>query len=57
MITVIKQGSTQSIINELLIKLFEKKTTKGIDTKKYCGILKMKEDAVKIQKRMRDEWE
>jgi hypothetical protein len=57
MITVLKQGSTQAIINELLIKLFEKKQTKGIDAKKYCGVLKLKDDAVKIQKQMRDEWE
>jgi len=57
MVTIIKQGSTEAIINELLVKLFEKKKTKGIDAKKYCGILKLKEDALTIQKQMRDEWE
>ena len=56
MITVLKQGSTQAVINELLRKLFEKKQTKGIDAKRYCGVLTLKEDAVKAQKRMRDEW-
>lgn len=56
MITILKQGSTQTIINELLIKLFEKKHTKGVDAKKYCGVLKLKEDAIVIQKQMRDEW-
>ncbi len=56
MITIIKQGSTQTIINELLMKLFEKKQTKGIDAKKYCGVLKLKEDALETQKQLRDEW-
>jgi hypothetical protein len=56
MVTVIKQGSTQKIINELLVRLFEKKKTKGINTHKYCGVLKLKEDAMAIQKELRDEW-
>ncbi len=30
---------------------------KSVDTKKYCGVLKLKEDALSIQKRLRDEWE
>lgn len=29
---------------------------KGVDTKKYCGVLKLKEDPMVIQKRLRDEW-
>lgn len=29
---------------------------KGADTRKYCGILKLKEDPLAIQKRLRDEW-
>ncbi len=29
---------------------------KGVDTKKYCGTLKLKEDPLAIQKRLRDEW-
>jgi hypothetical protein len=30
---------------------------KGLDAKKYCGKLKIKDDPLKIQKRLRDEWE
>jgi effector-binding domain-containing protein len=56
MITVIKQGSTEEIIKELLAKLFKKKRSKGIDAYKYCGSLKLKEDALSIQKKLRDEW-
>lgn len=29
---------------------------KGVDTKKFCGLLKLKEDPLAIQKRLRDEW-
>ena len=56
MVTVIKQGSTQEKIKELLIKLFEKKDAKGINAHKYCGVLKQEEDSLTIQKKLRDEW-
>ncbi len=29
---------------------------KGVDTLKYCGVLKLKEDPLAIQKKLRDEW-
>ncbi len=31
--------------------------TKGVDTSKYCGTVKFNEDALAIQKRLRNEWE
>lgn len=30
---------------------------KGVDTKKFCGVIKLKEDPLAIQKRLRDEWQ
>jgi hypothetical protein len=30
---------------------------KKLDAKKYCGVIKLKEDPLVIQKRLRDEWE
>ncbi len=30
---------------------------KGVDTLKYCGTIKLKEDALAIQKKLRDEWQ
>lgn len=30
--------------------------SKGVDTLKYCGTVKFKEDALVIQKRLRNEW-
>lgn len=29
---------------------------KGVDTKKFCGVIKLKEDPLAVQKRLRDEW-
>jgi hypothetical protein len=29
---------------------------RGVDTLKYCGVLKLKEDPLVIQKKLRDEW-
>jgi hypothetical protein len=28
----------------------------GVDTKKYCGVIKLSEDPLKIQKKIRSEW-
>lgn len=30
---------------------------RGVDTKKYCGVIKLKEDPLTIQKKLRDEWQ
>ncbi|MFT7035361.1 MAG: hypothetical protein ACJA2S_003884 [Cyclobacteriaceae bacterium] len=56
MVTVIKKGDSKANIRKALQKI-EEKDVKGFDAKKYCGILKLKEDPLEIQKRMRNEWE
>lgn len=30
---------------------------KGVNTKKYCGVIKLKKDPLDIQKEMRNEWQ
>ncbi|HEX8314510.1 MAG TPA: hypothetical protein VF609_05945 [Flavisolibacter sp.] len=30
---------------------------KVVDTKKFCGVIRLKEDPLAIQKRLRDEWQ
>lgn len=30
---------------------------KGVDTLKYCGKIKLKEDALEIQNKLRNEWQ
>lgn len=54
MVTVIKKGDTKEKINKLITKAIQ---TKGVNTKKYCGVIKLKEDPLLIQKKLRDEWE
>ncbi|WP_185154396.1 hypothetical protein [Fulvivirga sp. M361] len=54
MVTVIKKGTDKEIIDKLLKEALK---TKGVDTHKYCGVIKLKEDPLVIQKRLRDEWE
>ena len=54
MVTVIKKGINKEEFDKKLSSL---KSNKGFDSYKFCGIIKLKEDPVVIQKRMRDEWE
>jgi hypothetical protein len=56
MVLVLKQGASKKEI-EALRKKLEKLPSKGVDTKKYCGVIKLKEDPMAIQKKMRDEWQ
>jgi hypothetical protein len=28
-----------------------------VDTKKYCGVIRLREDPLEMQQKMRDEWE
>ena len=55
MITVIKKGSTAETVKKKLNKHQEKQSRK--DLSKYCGVIKLKEDPVVVQKKIRDEWE
>lgn len=54
MVTVIKKSSGKKKASEQIEKALK---TKGVDTHKFCGVIKLKEDPLLIQKRMRDEWE
>ncbi len=54
MAIVIKETTTRAKLDTLLKKINVKK---GIDAKKYCGVIKLKEDSLDIQKKLRDEWE
>jgi len=56
MVLVLKKDASSKEIAALRKKLNEL-PGKGVDTKKYCGVLKLKDDPLAIQKKMRDEWE
>jgi hypothetical protein len=54
MATIIKRKSEKKDRS----KLFDRALiSKGVDTRKYCGVIKLKKDPLAIQKGLRDEWE
>jgi ribonuclease HIII len=53
MVLVLKKGASQKQIDSIAKKL---KNKSGIDVLKYCGKIKLKEDALMIQKKLRNEW-
>ncbi len=61
MVVTIKSNSTAKEIEQALKKLnhgkkHSSKEKKVFDAYKYCGVIKLKEDPLTIQKSMRDEW-
>ena len=55
MVTKVKKGMHKKEI-ELLLKRHDKSNMKKIDVEKYCGVLKLKEDPLTLQKQLRNEW-
>ena len=56
MTLVLKKGATATEMAELNKKL-QTRPAKTLNAKQFCGVLKLKEDPLKIQKQLRDEWE
>jgi hypothetical protein len=54
MIIELKKGATKLELAKINKQL---KTIKGVDTKKFCGVIDLKENPLQIQKKMRNEWE
>ena len=52
----LKQNSTKKDIQIILDKLRMLPCNKGVNSFKYCGKLNIKEDAIRIQKRLRNEF-
>ncbi len=57
MILVLKKGATKQEIEQINKKLEQMPLRKKIEAKKYCGVIKLKEDPLLNQKKLRDEWE
>ena len=57
MVLVLKKGASKKEIDAIDKKLYNKKSLKGFDATKFNGILKLKEEPLTTQKKMRDEWE
>lgn len=56
MVLVLKKGASKKEIAAIRKKL-NRLPDKGVDTKKYCGVIKLKVDPLEIQKKMRNEWD
>ena len=54
MVLVLKKGASKKEMDSISEKLTN---SKGVNTKKYCGTVKLQEDPLAIQKKMRDEWQ
>ena len=53
MISILKRGASQQ--EQLAIKARLRKKP-VLDIRKFCGILKLQEDPLEIQKQLRSEW-
>lgn len=54
MVTAIKKGDSREKINLAIGTALK---TKGVDAHKYCGVIKLREYPLVVQKKMRNEWE
>jgi hypothetical protein len=57
MVLVLKKGASKKEMEEINKKLSRMPSRKKLDARKYCGVIKLKDDPLVIQKRLRDEWE
>lgn len=55
MVAIIKKGLSPKKIREVFREI--KKDKKVFKASKYCGVIKVKEDALIIQKKTRNEWD
>ena len=53
MVSVIDKNTTAEQLKAAINKTRSKR---GVNTLKYCGVIKLKESPLAIQKRMRNEW-
>ena len=57
MVAILKHGDNKENMLKLMEELSKNRKRKSIDVHKYCGTITLKEDALSIQKRLRDEWD
>ena len=57
MTVIIKKDIDKKEFEKILIAFKKNKRSRGVDTSKHCGSIKLNKDSLIIQKEMRDEWE
>lgn len=56
MVVILKSGESKKNMQKLMEQLSKMKSSKNFDAKKFCGVLKLKEDPLVLQKELRNEW-
>lgn len=56
MVTTLKRGASKKSIKNILDRLAKQFKLKGVDAHKYVGTIKLKKDALSLQRTLRDEW-
>ena len=56
MVLILKRGASKKEIEAVTKKLAGIRRKKRFDAYKHCGVIKLKKDALVIQKGLRDEW-
>lgn len=54
---ILQKGASRKDIEAIEKKLYKGNAQRGFNAKKYNGILKLKENPLTIQIKLRDEWE
>ena len=57
MTVIIKKNIDKKEFEKILTAFKKNKKSKGVDTLKYCGSIKLSKDSLIIQKEIREEWE
>lgn len=57
MVTTLKSGATKKSMITLLNDLARELKPQGVDVRRFVGKIRLKKDALNIQKDIRDEWE
>jgi len=57
MIFVLKKGASESEIEQANEKFRLFRQGRNIEPEKFCGLIKLGNDPLQIQKQLRDEWE
>jgi len=55
MVTTIKKGTPKNKVDDIFARR-KKTVTRKINIKKYCGVIKLKEDPLELQRKWRNEW-
>ncbi len=56
MVTILRKGATKKSITTMLTKLTKQTKPKGVNAFHFVGKINLNEDALSIQKSLRDEW-